>query len=126
MRVYRSLDEVPADFGPTALTIGNFDGVHFGHRRILRRLKALAEARGWKASVLMFDPHPTRVVAPERSPRLMTSPQRRAELMAEEGIEQVLILPFGQHIARLSPEAFVDHVLVKKLDVRAVVLETSA
>ena len=99
MKIYRSLAEVPADFGPSALTIGNFDGVHFGHRRILRRLKELAGERGWKPSVLTFDPHPTRVVAPERAPRLMTSPERRAELMEEEGIEQVLILPFTRELA---------------------------
>ena len=104
----------PADFGPTALTIGNFDGVHFGHRRILRRLKALAAERGWKASVLTFDPHPTRVVAPERAPRLMTSPERRAELMQEEGIEQVLILPFTRELAQLSPEEFVRRLLVER------------
>ncbi len=72
MKLYRSLQEVPADFGPSVLTIGNFDGVHFGHRRILRRVKELAERHGWKASVLTFDPHPTRVVAPERAPLLMT------------------------------------------------------
>ena len=100
MKIYHSLAEVPADFGPCALTIGNFDGVHFGHRRILRRLKALADARGWKPSVLTFDPHPTRVVAPKRTPRLLTSPEGRAELMREEGIEQVLILPFTRELAR--------------------------
>src|ERR1035441_4135369 len=99
MTVYRHLGEVPADFGPSALTIGNFDGVHFGHRRILRRLKTLADERGWKPSVLTFDPHPTLVVAPERAPRLMTSPVRRAELMQEEGIAQVLILPFTRELA---------------------------
>ena len=49
MRIYRSLDELSADFGPSAVTIGNFDGVHVGHRRILRRLRKLADANGWKA-----------------------------------------------------------------------------
>jgi len=122
MRVYRRLEETPADFGPAALTIGNFDGVHFGHRRILRRVKELASAHGWKASVLMFDPHPTHVVAPERSPQLITSPGRRAELMLEEGIEQVLILPFNEQVASLSPEAFVRQLLVERLGVRAVVV----
>ena len=82
MRVYRSLAELPPDFGPSAVTIGNFDGVHRGHCEILRRVKALADARGWKPSVLTFDPHPTKVVAPERTPKLMTTPERRAELMA--------------------------------------------
>ena len=84
MKIYRSLAEVPADFGPSALTIGNFDGVHFGHRRILKRVVALARERGWKPSVLTFDPHPTRVVAPARAPKLLTSPVRRAELMRSQ------------------------------------------
>ena len=122
MRVFRSLPEVPADFGPSALTVGNFDGVHFGHRRILRRVRALAQERGWKPSALTFDPHPTRVVAPGHTPHLMTSPGRRAELMAEEGIEQVLILPFTLEVARLSPEEFVQHILVERLGARAVLV----
>ena len=122
MRVYGSLDEVPADFGPAALTIGNFDGVHSGHRRILRRLKELSKERGWKPSVLTFNPHPLRVVAPVRAPRLMTSPERRAELMREEGVEQVLILPFTPEVARLSPEEFVRFILVERLGARAVLV----
>jgi len=122
MRIYRSLAETPPDFGPSALTIGNFDGVHFGHRRILRRLYELARREGWKPSVLTFDPHPTRVVAPERAPLLMTSPDRRAELMEEEGVEQVLILPFTRELAQLSPEEFVKNILVDRLGARAVLV----
>jgi riboflavin kinase/FMN adenylyltransferase len=122
MQVYHSLAEVPADFGPSALSIGNFDGVHFGHRRILRRVKEIAAARGWKPSVLTFDPHPTRVVAPARTPALLTSPDRRAALMREEGIEQVLILPFTPEVAMLTPEEFVERLLVKALGARAVLV----
>jgi riboflavin kinase/FMN adenylyltransferase len=122
MRVYRSLEEVPPGFGPSAVTIGNFDGVHGGHRQILRRLKALWDAHGWKPTVLTFDPHPTAVVAPERAPKLMTSCNRRAELMAEEGIQQVIILPFNREIAQLSPEEFVKSLLVDRLDARAVLV----
>jgi riboflavin kinase/FMN adenylyltransferase len=122
MRLYRSLDEVPADFGPCALTIGNFDGVHFGHRRILRQVAALAAARGWQPAVLTFDPHPTQVVAPDRTPVLLTSPAHRAELMVEEGIEEVLILPFTAEIAHLSPEDFVLQLLVERLRVGAVLV----
>src|SRR5579864_99026 len=103
MTVYRSLDSVPADFGPSALTIGNFDGVHRGHRRILSRLVAIAKEHGWKPSVLTFHPHPTHIVAPERAPRLISSPERRCDLMGDEGIEQVLILPFTRELALLSP-----------------------
>lgn len=121
-RVFRSLDQVPPDFGPSALTIGNFDGVHAGHRRILRRVKEVALERGLKASALTFHPHPSKVVAPARAPRLMTTPDERCARMGEEGIEQVLIMPFDRHVAHLTPEQFVEQVLVRKLDVRAVVL----
>ena len=115
MKVFRSLAEVPVDFGPSALTIGNFDGLHFGHRRILRRLREVASVHGWKPSVLTFDPHPTRVVAPERSPRLLTTPDERAALMEPEGVEQVLILAFTRELAQLSPEEFVRQVVVDRL-----------
>jgi len=121
-RVFRSLDAVPPDFGPAALTIGNFDGVHAGHRTILRRVKEVAAERGLKASVLTFHPHPTQVVAPARAPRLMTTPEQRCALMRDAGIEQVLILPFNTRIARLSPAEFVEHVLVEKLGVRALLV----
>jgi riboflavin kinase/FMN adenylyltransferase len=122
MRIFRRLDEVPADFGPCALTIGNFDGVHFGHRRILRQVVTLAAERAWKSAVLTFDPHPTQVVAPDRTPVLLTAPLHRAELMREEGIEEVLILPFTAELARLSPEEFVRQLLIDRLHVRAVLV----
>jgi riboflavin kinase/FMN adenylyltransferase len=122
MRVYRSLADVPRDFGPSALSIGNFDGVHYGHRQILRRVKEVAEAHGWRASVLTFDPHPTRVVAPERTPPLLTTPERRAALMEEEGIEQVVILPFTNELAQLSPAEFARQLLVDALGARAVLV----
>jgi riboflavin kinase/FMN adenylyltransferase len=122
MKIYRNLAGVPRDFGPSALTIGNFDGVHYGHRRILRRVKEIADQRGWKPSVLTFDPHPTRVVAPERTPPLLTTPQARVALMAEEGIEQVLILPFTRELAQVSPEEFVQRLIVDTLGARAVLV----
>jgi len=120
VRLFHSLEEVPADFGPSALTIGNFDGVHIGHRRILRRVGEIARERGWKASVLTFDPHPARIVAPERTPRLMTTPEQRAALMGQEEIEQALILPFTPEVARLTAEEFVEKILLAKLGARAV------
>ncbi len=121
-RIFHSLDEVPPDFGPAALTIGNFDGVHAGHRAILRRLRRLASERGLKPSVLTFHPHPAVVVAPARAPRLMTTPEQRAELMREEGIEQVLIMPFNADVARLSAVDFVERVLVARLGAKALLV----
>jgi len=122
VKIYRSLSEVPASFGPSALTIGNFDGVHFGHRRILRRVVAIARERGWCPSVLTFDPHPTRIVAPSRTPALLNSPAERAALMQEEGIEQVLILPFTLELAQWTPEEFVQRLLVDALGAHAVLV----
>src|SRR5262245_61249800 len=116
IRIFRSLEEASGVFGPSALTIGNFDGVHAGHRRILRRVREVAEQNCWKASALTFDPHPTRIVAPSRSPRLITTPEQRCRFMEQEGIRQVLILPFTQEVAQLTPEEFVQRVLIDALE----------
>lgn len=121
-RVYRGLDEVGDDFGPCALTIGNFDGLHTGHRDIMRQVVSVARANGWKASVLTFDPHPTRVVAPHRAPRLLTTVEERTALMAAEGIEQVLILPFDLEFSKTTAEEFVERIVVEKLNAKAVLV----
>jgi riboflavin kinase/FMN adenylyltransferase len=121
-RLITRWEEVPGDFGPCALTIGNFDGVHAGHRRILRRVSEMAREHGWRAAAMTFHPHPTRVVAPERAPRLMSTPAERAEIMRGEGIDEVLILPFDAQVAAWTPEFFVREALVRKLKVRAVLV----
>jgi len=120
--IYRGLAEVPPDFGPCAITIGNFDGVHQGHRQIMQRVRAIAREEGWKAAVLTFDPHPSKLVAPARAPRLLTTPEQRARLILEQGIDEVLILPFTPEIARLSPEDFVREILADRLKARAVLV----
>jgi riboflavin kinase/FMN adenylyltransferase len=120
--IYRSLAEVLDDFGPCAITIGNFDGVHCGHRLILRRVIAAAREEGWKAAVLTFDPHPAKLVAPASAPRLLTSMEERAGIMLEQGIDEILILPFTGEIAALGPEDFVREILVDKLKARAVLV----
>ena len=121
-RVFRSLAEVPPDFGPCALTIGNFDGVHAGHRLLLQRAAELARAHDWKPAVLTFDPHPTKVVAPARAPHLLTSIDQRLGLMRDNGIRQVLVLPFNSDLAKLTAEEFVSQILVHALQARAVVV----
>ena len=122
MKIYRSLAEVPDDFGPCAITIGNFDGVHVGHQQIMQRVAAVAREHGWKASALTFDPHPTKVVAPARAPRLLTTPEQRASLMLDHGIDELLILPFTAEIAQLTPEEFVREILAGKLKARVVLV----
>jgi riboflavin kinase/FMN adenylyltransferase len=121
-KIFRSLDEVPAAFGPCALTIGNFDGVHAGHRQIIRRVVQLARANGWKAAALTLDPHPLQVVAPDRAPKLMSAPLERCEILREEGIEEVLILPFNESVACIAPDAFIRDIVVGKLQARAILV----
>jgi riboflavin kinase/FMN adenylyltransferase len=120
--IYRSLAETPASFGPCAITIGNFDGVHGGHRKILRRVAALAREEGWKGAALTFDPHPAKLLAPSNAPRLLTTLEQRTRIMLEEGIDQILILPFTLEVAALTPEEFVREILVGKLGARAVLV----
>jgi riboflavin kinase/FMN adenylyltransferase len=120
--IYRSLADTPADFGPCAITIGNFDGVHAGHRKILRRVAAMAREEGWKAAALTFDPHPAKLLAPASAPRLLTTLDQRARMMLAEGIDEILILPFTREIAALGPEDFVREILADKLNARAVLV----
>ena len=120
MRIFRSSAEVPGDFGPSVVTIGNFDGVHIGHRQIMRRVVALARANKYTPSVLTFDPHPARVLAPDRAPRLLMTVDQRLRSMEAEGIEAVYLIPFSLEFAKLTPEEFVEQVLVRALKARLV------
>jgi len=80
--------------------------IHIGHRQILRRVAALAHEHGWKAAALTFDPHPTTLVAPARAPRLLTTTEQRARMMLDQGIDEVLILPFTPEIATTGMRPF--------------------
>jgi len=122
MRAFRTTREVPADFGPSVLAIGNFDGVHAGHREILRRVAQIARERGFVPAVLTFDPHPARVLAPDRAPKLITTVGQRLRRMESEGVEAAMLLPFSLDLARLSPEEFVRGVLVDTLHSRVVIV----
>jgi riboflavin kinase/FMN adenylyltransferase len=120
--VFRSLQEVPAGYGPSVVTIGNFDGVHLGHARILGEVVRIARRSGRRAAALTFDPHPTRVVAPERAPQLLATVETRIALLVETGLDAVLVLPFTPQVAQLEPEEFVRQMLVDALGARAVVV----
>src|SRR5487761_2341228 len=122
LRVWRRLEDVPSDFGPCATTIGNFDGVHLGHQTLIRSVVAIAHARGWKPAVLTFNPHPAKIVAPDRAPKIIMTPDQRAEFMGALGIEEVLMLPFTPHVSRWTPEEFVRTVVVDAMKARAVLV----
>ncbi len=122
MTAFHSLREIPAGFGPSVVTIGNFDGVHAGHREILRRVAAIGREQGLVPAVLTFDPHPARVLAPERAPRLLTTLSQRLRRISSEGVDSALLLPFSLEIAKMSPEVFVRDVLVESLRARVVLV----
>src|SRR5665213_3681195 len=121
MRVARSLEEA-AGFEPVAVTIGNFDGVHAGHRLLLHEVTRAAREKGLQPAVLTFDPHPASIVAPQRAARLLTTQAERCAVLARAGIEYVLVLPFTREVAHWTPEQFVERVLVKALRARAVIV----
>jgi len=122
MRIFRSLEEARASFAPSAVTIGNFDGVHAAHHELMRTVVQLARECGARPSALTFSPHPAEIVAPERAPLLLSSPNERCALMERDGVEQALILPFDEHVSALDPEAFFQEILLDGLGARAIVV----
>lgn len=122
MRVFRSSREARGHFGPCAVTIGNFDGVHCGHRKLIGEVIRLSREQKIKPAALTFDPHPARVLAPDRAPRLLSTVEQRCRWMGEAGLEEIMILPFDRELAALTPEQFVQQILIDTLQARAVVV----
>ncbi len=111
MQVFRSLEEVPQNFGPSVVGVGNFDGVHCGHRAILADVRRRAREAQASSVVVTFDPHPARLLHPESAPPLITPMPQRLELLAQTGIDAVLVLPFTTQFSQWSAHSFVDAVL---------------
>lgn len=122
MHRWTDLSQVPADFGPSVVTIGNFDGVHRGHAGVLRRMVADARAVGSHAVAVTFDPHPAQVHRPAAAPPLITGLEDRLELLAETGLDAVLVIPYSLEFARTTPEDFVRTYLIEGLRAETVVV----
>jgi riboflavin kinase/FMN adenylyltransferase len=122
--VYRwhGLGEIPADWGRSVVTIGEFDGVHRGHQRIVVRAAEIGAQMQLPVVVITFDPHPDEVVRPGSHPPLLSSGRRRAELLAGLGADAVCVIPFTLGFSRLDPDEFVRTVLVERLHAVAVVV----
>ncbi|MGW8064375.1 bifunctional riboflavin kinase/FAD synthetase [Streptomyces ziwulingensis] len=121
MQRWRGLEDIPEDWGRSVVTIGSYDGVHRGHQLIIKHAVDRARELGVPAVVVTFDPHPSEVVRPGSHPPLLAPHHRRAELMAELGVDAVLILPFTTEFSKLSAADFVVKVLVDRLRAKAVV-----
>ena len=122
MRVWNSLDEVPTDLPRTVVTLGNFDGVHRGHREVLRRVVELARARDALAVAVTFTPHPRAVHQPEVPHVDIISPEQRVVLLEEAGLDAVLLQRYTLEFADQSPEEFVRGMLVHWLHAAVVVV----
>lgn len=120
MLLFEGVGSVPAGFGPSAVTIGKFDGVHLGHRGVLAQLGSLAAARGLQPVVVTFDRHPLSLLRPEACPEALVSNEQRAALLGGSPVSATLVLEFTRELSELSPEEFVEQILVRALDAKLV------
>ena len=120
MLVFHKLEDVPADFGPTLVSVGNFDGVHRAHAHVLGEIVSRARAGGAKSLAVTFEPHPARILRPESPLRLLTPTPEKLRLLERTGIDAVLLLPFGRDLSLMTPRQFAERILKKKLHAREV------
>jgi riboflavin kinase/FMN adenylyltransferase len=119
---WRGLEAIPGDLGRTVVTIGMYDGVHRGHQQLIGTAVDRARAMRRPCLLLTFDPHPAEVIRPGSHPAILTSLDRKAELVAELGVDAMCVLPFTPEFMRLSPEGFTHTVLVEHLHCAQVVI----
>lgn len=122
MRVSHGLGAVDRRIGPGAVTIGFFDGVHLGHQAVIRRTVAVARAGGLTPTAVTFDRHPREVLTPGREPALLTTLERKGDLIAGLGIESLVVLPFTEELATWPAERFATRVLSTGLAAEHVVV----
>lgn len=116
MQIFHSIEEIPANFGPSVVTIGNFDGVHRGHQAVIAEVIQRARTLHVCSVAVTFDPHPVRIVRPQIPLRLITQLDQKLDLLAQTGIDAVLILPFTHTLSRLTARQFVRTVLCDALN----------
>ncbi|MFD4420435.1 bifunctional riboflavin kinase/FAD synthetase [Agromyces sp. NPDC058484] len=122
MKTFKGLGSVPHGFGPSAVTIGKFDGVHRGHRAVVERLRSIAAADDLRSVVVTFDRNPLALLAPEKCPESLVSVRQKLELLGSTGIDATLLLPFDRALASVPATEFVERVLVDTLGAKAVLV----
>jgi riboflavin kinase/FMN adenylyltransferase len=120
MKIFRKLDEIPAGFGPTILSVGNFDGVHRAHRHVIRVIAERSHQNGYTSMAVTFDPHPTRILRPDVAPRLITPTDAKLKLLEAAGLDAVLLLPFTRDLSLMRPVDFARDVLAGKLHAKEI------
>ena len=120
MHIFRKHDDVPSAFGPTLVSVGNFDGVHRAHAYVLREIVARARSAGDKAVAVTFEPHPARILRPDSGLKLLTPTAEKLRLLESTGVDAVLLLPFGRDLSLMTPRQFAERILKKKIHAREV------
>ncbi len=120
MEVFCNLEELPRQFGSTVVSVGNFDGVHCAHKKVLHAIVKRARDIRAKSLAITFDPHPTRILRPEAAPRLLTSLPAKIKLLAATGLDALLVLPFNRDLSLLTPREFAGELLVARLHAKEV------
>ena len=115
MQVFHKLEAVPAVFGPTLLSVGNFDGVHRAHQSVLKEIVSRARAKAAKSMAVTFEPHPIRILRPDAGLKLLTPTPEKVRLLADTGLDSVLLLPFTRDLSLMTPHQFAHDVLKKRL-----------
>ena len=122
VHIWNDPSEVPADFGPSVVTFGNFDGVHRGHQQVLSQLIRTARLNHARAVAITFDPHPAQVHRPDSAPELIMGLEDKLVALGEVGLDAVLVMKYSLELASLTPEEFVSSVLVDALKASHVVI----
>ncbi|HEX4486773.1 MAG TPA: bifunctional riboflavin kinase/FAD synthetase [Terriglobales bacterium] len=120
MKVFHQLADIPQDFGPTLLSVGNFDGVHRAHAHVLKNIVERAKEQGAKAVAVTFEPHPVRILRPDSGLKLLTPIPEKLRLLEATGIDAVLLLPFGRDLSLMEPRDFAQTILRHGLRAREV------
>jgi len=103
MQIFHKLEDIPAGFGPTLLSVGNFDGVHRAHTRVLANIVSRAREQGRKSVAVTFEPHPVRILRPDSGLKLLTPTSEKLRLLEASGVDAVLLLPFTRDLSLMTP-----------------------
>jgi riboflavin kinase / FMN adenylyltransferase len=115
MQIFHKLDEIPADFGPSLVSVGNFDGVHRAHVRVLDEIVARSRERHARSVAVTFDPHPMRILRPDAGLKLLTPGSEKVRLLEQTGIDAVAVIPFTRDLSLMSPREFVKLIICDRL-----------
>jgi riboflavin kinase / FMN adenylyltransferase len=115
METFRHIEEIPAGFGRTVISVGNFDGVHRAHTRVLAEIGTRAKSRGAKSVAVTFEPHPMRILRPDSGLQLLTPTPEKLRLLEQTNVDAVLLLPFTRDLSLMPPREFAEYVLARGL-----------